>query len=150
MKKRFSCWGSYTSFKPFILKVNSGAGSNYVLRTNTASYTYNYSLRSSDGQFFASQTGDLTITFPSANTDYTIEISGIFPAIYINGTAITIDKTLEIKQYGDVVFSSFAAAFYLCSNLISTATDVPKIAAGCSFYRAFMGTQVNPSNIKLF
>ena len=38
-------------------------------------------------------------------------------------------KITDIKQWGDVVWSSFQNAFYGCSNMLTTATDAPNLSS---------------------
>jgi|SRR5690554_822826 len=132
-------------FKPFILKVNSGADSKITIPTSGGGY--NYDLRVQGGQSWYGLIGNHTINFPSANTDYIIEISGEFPRIYINNNAEK-DKFLEVMQCGDIEWKSLERSFYGASNLTWSATDIPNIQPNCSFYLAFLGTKVNPATIK--
>ena len=92
-----------------------------TIPTNS-SYTYNYNIRTSDGQFFAGVTGDKSITFTSPG-DYDINIFGSFPSIYFNNTGDK-EKIVDIKQWGDNIWSSFNSSFYGCSNLTGSYTDV--------------------------
>ena len=137
---RFYFFGSYSGFRPFIMKVNSGADSQITIPTFGGGY--NYDLSSSDGQSWTGLTGNHTINFPSANTDYVIEISGLFPRININNNSEK-DKFLDIKQCGDIEWLSFANSFFGCSNLVVSATDTPNITNATNFIRAFSGTDFN-------
>src|SRR5690554_5425825 len=112
-------------FKPFILKVNSGADSKITIPTSGGGY--NYDLRVQGGQSWYGLTGSHTINFPSANTDYFIEISGEFPRIYINNNSEK-DKFLDVVQVGDIKWRSFQNAFFGASNLTWSATDVPDLS----------------------
>ena len=92
-----------------------------TIPTNS-SYTYNYNIRTSDGQFFAGVTGDKSITFTSPG-DYDINIFGSFPSIYFNDTGDK-EKIIDIKKWGDNIWSSFNSSFHGCSNLTGSYTDV--------------------------
>lgn len=134
--KRFYFFGSYSSaptFRPFIMKVNSGADGIVKIPTTT-SFVYNYDVKTSDGQTFTAQTGDLSITFPLSNTFYTIEVSGIFPKFQGNIlTSTEKDKYDDILQWGDVLWESVANSFQSFNNLKCTATDVPDFTALTTF-----------------
>ena len=146
--KRFYFFGSYSSspvFIPFIIKVNSGAGSTFTIPT--AGSGYNYSVKTSDGQNFSDQTGNLTITFPSANTHYDIEISGLFPRIYFeNGTERL--KIKDIKKWGDIVWGAEQGyAFLGCADMICSALDSPDLMLmtnGTSMF--YLASAFNPPN----
>lgn len=115
----------------------------FVIRVNvTTSFTiptfgtgYNYRIVTSDGQNFIGRTGATTITFPSAG-QYDISIYGKFPRIYFNNTG---DRTLiiDIKQWGNIKWSSFEKAYYGCSNLKMSAIDSPILGVNNSFFLAF-------------
>ena len=98
---------------------------------------YNYDLTTSDGQSFTSLTGSKTITFATAG-DYDVSISGDFPRIYFNNRG---DKTklIDIKQWGNIVWSSFRNAFFGCSNLTGSYTDAPNVTNVTSLYLTFSG-----------
>jgi len=85
---------------------------------------YNYDIVTSDGQTINGITGDVTITFPSAGT-YDIEILGDFPNIEFEYRGINdACKITDIKQWGDNIWVH-RLAFYDCSELLVTATDIP-------------------------
>src|SRR5690554_4245738 len=148
--KRFYFFGSYSStpaFRPFIMEVESGADNKFTIPTTGGGY--NYDVKTSDGQTFSGVTGNLTITFPSANTDYDIEISGDFPRIYFANGSERL-KAKDINQWGDIEWSSFGGAFYGCSNLACSATDIPKFNNGMDLTSAFRESSINPDNIALW
>jgi len=103
---------------------------------------YNYDLTTSDGQSFTSLTGSKTITFTSAG-DYDVSISGDFPRIYINNNATNRVKLIDIKQWGNIVWSSFDKAFYGCSNLTGSFTDVPNLTNVVWLRSAFSASSFN-------
>jgi surface protein len=92
-----------------------------TIPTNS-SYTYNYNIRTSDGQVFTGVTGDKTINFTIPG-DHDINIFGSFPSIYFNDTGDK-DKIIDIKKWGNNIWSSFNSSFYGCSNLTGSYTDV--------------------------
>lgn len=145
--KRFYFFGSYSSFRPYIMEVESDNNGVFVIPTIGGGYNYN--VKTSDGQVFNGVTGNLTITFPSQNTRYDIEITGEFPRIYFNNGSERL-KIKDIKQWGDVEWSSFDRAFYGTSNLTCSATDIPKFNNGIDLGYAFNESSINPDNIALW
>jgi len=96
---------------------------------------------------FNDLSGQETITLPSSGI-YVLEVipkevNG-FNRIEFNGGGDNL-KITDIKQWGDVVWSSFLSAFRGCSNMLTTATDVPNLSnvttMSLMFYRA---TSANP------
>ena len=111
-------------------------GANETITIPTTGGGYNYNIITSDGQTFTGVSGNQTITFASAG-DYDVSISGDFPRIYFNNGG---DKTklIDIKQWGNIVWSSFRSAFYGCSNLTGSYTDAPDLTSVTIFNRAFL------------
>lgn len=140
-------FGSYSSVRPFIIQVNSGADSTFTIPTFGGGY--NYDVKTSDGQTFSGVTGNLTITFPDASTLYDISISGDFPRIYFNNGSERL-KIKDIKQWGDIEWTSMERAFFGCSNMTCTATGIPKFNNGISLAYAFGSSSINPDNIALW
>lgn len=135
---------SAKSMLPFIFNVNSGASGTYTIPTNTTLYTYNYSVKvQGENIWVFGQTGDCTITFPSTNTDYVIEIRGVFP--YFVGSFLSStekSKTKELMQFGGVEFKNFGSSFSNFIALDFTATD--NVNGKPTYYRyAFEYTSFN-------
>ena len=86
---------------------------NETITIPTSGGGYNYDISTSDGQTFTGVTGSQAITFASAG-DYDISISGDFPRININN-GIDKDKLIDIKQWGNIVWSNFGGSFYAVS-----------------------------------
>ena len=123
--KSINFFGSYSSgFQPYIIKVNSGASGEVAIPTRGV-YTYDYDVRVQEtSQSFTNQTGDLTITFPATNTDYVIEIRGVFPEYeFNNGDATNRAKMLDVIQCGDIEVLSLLGAFSSLPNCTWSATD---------------------------
>ena len=115
----------------FIITVktdNAGVSNDdqFTIPTSTSGITqaFNYDIETSDGQTITGVTGNHTITFPSAGT-YDIKISGSFPYIYFNNSGDQL-KLLDIKNFGVYALGSTSQdrAFFGCSNMIISATDV--------------------------
>ena len=100
---------SIPAFRPFKIKVFSGADSKFTIPTFGGGY--NYRAKVAGVVDISGLTGNYTINFPSANTDYVLEISGLFPQWRQNNNAERI-KVKEVMQCGDIVWRSFNYAFY--------------------------------------
>ena len=109
--------------------------SNETITIPTSGGGYNYDISTSDGQTFTSITGSQAITFATAG-NYDVSISGDFPAFFISN-GIDKDKLIDIKQWGNIVWSSFKSAFFGCSNLVGSFTDAPNLANVTNFESAF-------------
>ena len=109
--------------------------SNETITIPTTGTGYNYDISTSDGRTFTEVTGNQTITFATAG-DYDVSISGDFPRIYIN-SGVDKTKLIDIKQWGDIIWSSFERAFFGCSNLIGSFTDAPNLTNVTNFERIF-------------
>jgi surface protein len=108
---------------------------NETITIPTAGRGYNYNIITSDGQEFTGVTGSQAITFATAG-DYDVSISGDFPRISINN-GIDKDKLIDIKQWGNIVWSNFSSAFRGASNLVGTFTDAPNLANVTVFENLF-------------
>jgi len=105
-------------------------------------FTYDYTVDWGDGSANNGVTGDITHTYSVPGT-YQISISGIFPQIYFysyQGAASPgdVDKILEVKQWGSVVWGSMFGAFAGCSNLDITAVDIPDLSGVNSLNSMFL------------
>jgi hypothetical protein len=143
--QNFYFFGSYNAFRPFIMEVESGSDNKFTIPTTGTGYNYN--VKTSDGQTFVGQTGNLTITFPSANTRYDVEVNGLFPRIYFNNGSERL-KIKEIKQWGDIVWGTLQnLAFYGCVDMQCSALDSPDLMLmtnGSSMF--FQASVFNPPN----
>jgi gliding motility-associated-like protein len=123
------------------------SGPNQISIPTNSGETYNYDIYweevgnpTNNGTEPAGQTGDYTITFPSAG-QYRVEISGDFPRIYFNAASFNpnkdSEKLLTVEQWGDVTWTSMEAAFSGCINLQITASDAPNLFGVTSLRRMF-------------
>jgi len=113
--KVFDFFGSYSVFKPLIVEVYSGADKTFTI--TTIGVGYNYNIKVSDGQAFTNITGDKKIDFLTIETNYIIEITGLFPRWYQNNNSERL-KLRDIIQLGDIIFSSNQErAFYGAVNM---------------------------------
>ena len=80
---------------------------------------------------FNDLSGQQTITLPSSGV-YNLEVKSKevngFNRIRFNGGGDKL-KITDIKQWGEVAWSSFERAFYGCENMLVTATDVPNLSS---------------------
>ena len=87
---------------------------------------YDYTVDWGDGESNTNVTSSITHTYDQAGT-YQVTITGVFPRIYFNNTGDKL-KLLEINQWGNIAWESMEDAFYGCSNLQITASDIPDLA----------------------
>jgi gliding motility-associated-like protein len=112
---------------------NSGSSNNDQITIPTTGTGYSYDITweelgnpTNNGIEPLSQTGNYTITFPSAGT-YTVTITGTFPRIYFNNGGDK-EKLLTVKEWGGNPWTSMASAFRGCLNLTIPATDSPDLS----------------------
>jgi gliding motility-associated-like protein len=115
---------------------NPGTSNNDQITIPTTGSGYNYDITweevgnlTNNGTEPSGQTGNYTITFPSAGT-YTVTITGAFPRIYFNAGGFFGDnndyrKILTVEQWGNNAWTSMANAFSGCENLRINAPDAP-------------------------
>jgi hypothetical protein len=123
---------------PFIILVktdNVGTSLSNQFTIPTTGTGYNYIIEWGDGNINVGVTGDITHTYAIAGT-YQIRIYGQFPRIFFNNSGDRL-KLLEIQQWGEIVWGSFGNAFWGCSNMDITATDVP-ILTNVNNYASFI------------
>ena len=118
---------------------------NETITIPTTGGGYNYDISTSDGQTFTGVNGDKTITFANAG-DYDISISGTFPRIYINN-GVDKDKIIDIKQWGNIAWTSLESAFKGASNLQLTATDAPDLSNLTTLKEIFRQCTIFNANI---
>jgi surface protein len=118
---------------------------NETITIPTAGGGYNYDIITSDGQTFTGVTGNQAITFATAG-DYDVSISGDFPGIYINN-GVDKDKLIDVKQWGNIVWSSFQNAFFGCSNLTGSFTDAPNLTNVTNFENLFRNCSSFSANL---
>ncbi len=123
--------GGVFSQNPFITtwKTNNPGTSDHISITiPTTGGGYNYDVDwDNDGDYDQMGiTGNVTHNFGTPGTR-TIGIRGSFPRIYFANFGDR-QKLLGISQWGDIAWTSMEAAFYGCSNLNISATDVPNLS----------------------
>ncbi|MFD2100313.1 BspA family leucine-rich repeat surface protein [Flagellimonas iocasae] len=115
---------------------NSGTSNdNQITIPTFPGETYDYTVDWGDGTSDSNVIGDITHTYPSSGT-YQISITGTFPRIFFNESGDK-DKLLNIKQWGNIQWTSMESAFAGCFNLAVAATDTPNLSNVTSLRRMF-------------
>ena len=139
------------ALNPFIIEIDT-------TKAGSASNQFQFTGALGDYDVVAKQNGTQVATFNDLSNQETITLpsSGIYvleiTPKFTNGfNRIAFDnggdkdKIIDIKQWGDVAWSSFNAAFYGCSNILTTATDIPDLSNVTSMLAMFRdSTSANP------
>lgn len=128
---------------PFIMiwkTDNPGVSADNQITIPTTGGGYNYdifwmNLASSITGSLTGQTGDVTITFPSAGY-YSVQISGDFPRIYFNNEGDRL-KLITVEAWGSIEWASMENAFWGCTNLYVHTPDQPDLSAVTNMSRMF-------------
>jgi len=119
----------------------TSASNQFTIPTSTTGITqaFLYDIETSDGQTITGNTGNTTITFPSAGT-YDIRISGSFPYMRFNNGGDRL-KLLDIKNFGIYALGSTnqTSAFRGCSNMDISAADIGHFENVTSFNATWQG-----------
>lgn len=97
--------------------------------------TYNYTVDWGDGNSDTNVTGSITHTYNVPGI-YQVSIEGTFPRIYFNESGDK-DKILNIKQWGNIQWTSMESAFAGCTNLDVVALDLPNLSNVLELTRMF-------------
>jgi surface protein len=140
--------GAGVDVDSFIFEITTTESDESVtIPTNGAGY--NYKATVSDGQVFENVTGDQAIVFAVAGV-YKVAISvengGYFPTIYINNNADDLNFT-DVKQWGNIAWTSFSNSFNGASNLVGSFTDAPDLSSVTSMLFAFQNAQSFNGNL---
>ena len=116
---------------------NAGTSATNQFTIPTLGVGYAYDITTSDGQTILANTEDTTIEFPTAGT-YDVFISGSFPQCYFNNVG-DAQKLLDIKNFGIYALGSTSQerAFFGCSNMVISATDIGHFENVTSFFLAW-------------
>jgi len=147
---RLSGGGSgYNAFTIEVKTDNAGTSNDNQFQFTGALGDYDVVAKQNDivVATFDNLSGEQTITLPSSGV-YDLEVSAKevngFNRIQFNNDGDKL-KLTDIKQWGDVAWSSFVKAFYGCSNMLVTATDVPNLSNVTDMSVMFLGaTSANP------
>lgn len=111
-------------------------------------YEYDFTIDWGDGNSDHITTNtDIIYTYEEIGT-YTVKINGTFPAFNFNNNDGKM-KLVEIQQWGNIEWLSFANAFRGCENLQVTATDLPDLSNVTNMSRAFMENRDNVFNTSI-
>ena len=124
-----------TEFIMLVKTDNAGTSASDQFTIPTTGSGYNYDVDWGDGTTSTGVTGSTTHTFPSAG-NYVVKISGAFPRIFFNNGGDKL-KLLEVQNWGNIAWTSMANAFFGCSNMDVTATDVPDLSSVTSMFVMF-------------
>jgi surface protein len=136
----------------FIIEVDTsktGVSNNNQFQFTGAKGDYDVVAKQNGTQVatFDNLSGQETITLPSSSI-YVLEVSAKevngFNRIQFNNGGDK-DKIIDIKQWGDVAWSTFNAVFLGCSNMLTTATDIPNLSNVTNMYFMFRNaSSANP------
>ena len=103
----------------------TSSATSFTIPITGAGYSYNVDCNDDGTNEVTARTTSYTCTYGAAGT-YTIAITGTFPRIYFNNGGDR-QKLLEVKQWGNIAWTSMASAFYGCINMHITAVDAPNL-----------------------
>ncbi len=142
----------------FITKWNfTAAGTSISFNAQTAGGAVNYtwtcapSGNTGTGTFTQAAGGAVTLTGLSIPAGNTVTLS-MAPAnlrrFYINNGVDRL-KLIDVMQWGTVPWTSMNSAFYYCSNLNVSATDIPNLTSVNTMFQMFRNCPnlTGPSNI---
>ena len=146
---------------PFVMVIktdNAGSSANDQFTIPTfPGETYNYQVDwEYDGTTFttddAGVSGSITHTYPAPGT-YTVAIresraGNTFPSIYFNNAGDK-EKVLEIQQWGHINWASMSRAFWGCTQMELTATDLPDLEEVTDFSFMFAECSNMAGNINI-
>jgi len=140
------------TFIPFIIEVDTsktGVSNNNQFQFTGAEGDYDVVAKQNDivVATFNDLSGAETINLPSSGV-YNLEIKAKeingFNRIRFNSSGDNL-KITDIKQWGTIVWSNFNTAFFGCSNMLTTATDVPNLSSVTDMdFMFFAASLANP------
>jgi hypothetical protein len=135
-----------TAFIPFIIEVDSS-------KAGSASDAFEFTGALGDYDVVAKQGGSVVQTFNNLSDEETITFSGGSGVYVLEVTPKATDgfkqilcnnggdklKIIDVKQWGTVIWSTFYASFFGCSNMEVNASDAPDLSVCTSLQRMFRG-----------
>ena len=112
------------------------ADNQITIPTSPEGEVYNYTVDWGDGSSDTNVAGNITHTYSTPGV-YDVAITGQFPRINFR-LSQDREKIIDIKQWGDIEWSSFKDAFNQCTNLDMTATDIPDLSNVTSLASMFL------------
>jgi len=145
--------GGGSSYNAFTIEVktdNVGTSNDNQFQFTGAEGDYDVVAKQNGTQLatFNDLSGQETITLPSSGI-YVLEVSAKevngFNRIEFNDGGDNL-KITDIKQWGEVAWSSFKRAFLGCSNMLTTATDAPNLSNVTNMrYMFYFASSANPN-----
>ncbi|KQS47808.1 hypothetical protein ASG38_10260 [Flavobacterium sp. Leaf359] len=137
----FFLMAAFPCFGQFITEWNTGASTTITVPTTGTGYNYTATIARLDTPAtiittLNNVTGNAQFTGLAINTNYQIKITGTFPRIYFNNSGDKL-KLKNIAQWGNIAWTSFASAFYGCTTMNITATDVPILSGVTNMSQMF-------------
>lgn len=128
-------------FGQFITEWNTGGSSTITVPTTGTGYNYTATIAKLDTPStiittLNNVTGNASFTGLTPNTAYQVKITGAFPRIYFNNSGDKL-KLKTVTQWGNIAWTSFANAFFGCTQLNITATDIPVLTGVTSMSQMF-------------
>lgn len=106
----------------------------------TNEYNYDYTIDFGDGTVINNVNGSISHTYLSAGT-YTVEITGVFPAIRIYDLDDNDKfKLVSVEQWGDISWQTMYRAFNDAFNVVINASDAPDLSQVTDMSYMFVDT----------
>ena len=96
---------------------------------------YDYGVDWGDGSITTGHTGEAVHAYAAAG-EYTVTITGDFPAIYLQGSGVS-GRLLRVERWGRIIWRSMRGAFSGAENLKITAVDAPDLSQVTDCSRMF-------------
>ncbi len=123
---------------PFVTTWRTTAASEYIV-IPVAGATSTYTIDWGDGTV-ERNVGGTQVHMYASSGNHTITISGDFPGMRLSDIKRSYAaKLVSIDNWGDIKWKSMKSAFYLASNMVYRATDVPDLSGVTDMSRMFTG-----------
>ena len=139
--------------RPFVTTWTVADGTTIRIPVNPNISGYNYSVDWGDGSSAENVQGDTTHIYTIADT-YTVEITGDFPAIFVDLSDQTArrqytDNIATVESWGDIEWESMENAFRDIPSLSINAQDLPNLQNVENMASMFASTSVVVSGAPL-
>ncbi len=108
---------------PFITTWETTSANEDIL-IKTAGGGFDYTVDWGDGNITSGHTTSATHSYVAPGV-HTVQITGVFPQIYMMGAGASRPKLKSIEQWGDNEWRSMGYAFANAVNVVNNATDIP-------------------------
>ncbi|HEY0045539.1 MAG TPA: BspA family leucine-rich repeat surface protein [Flavobacterium sp.] len=144
---------SLVGFGQFITTWNTGATNKITVPTTGTGYNYTATIALLETPqtiitTLTNVSGNAVFSDLAMNTSYQVKITGNFPRIYINNGGERF-KLKAVTQWDNIAWTSFNKAFFGCTGLNVTASDVPILSGVTDTSQMFQycSTLNGPANI---